>query len=105
MKRLLLAGVSLAAMGLLNGAQAADADLPIKTSANCTRGVVDPYKNYSCLDTYLGTDFMSRFLNYYRLEWGHDSAPSDPKAPEGRRAGWPPAAVSTPPYPFTDWPF
>ncbi len=97
MKRLLLAGVSLAAMGIINGANAAD--------ANCTRGVVDPYKNYSCLDTYLGTDFMGRFLNYYRLEWGHESAPSDPKAPAGRREGWPATPQSIPPMPFTEWPY
>jgi len=105
MKRLLLAGVSLAAMGLVNGAKAADADLPLKTPANCTRGVVDPYKNYSCLDTYLGTDFMSRFVNYYRLEWGHAGPPSDPKAPEGRREGWPTTPQSIPPMPFTEWPY
>jgi Putative beta-barrel porin-2, OmpL-like. bbp2 len=105
MKRLLLAGVSLAAMGIINGANAADADLPQKAPDNCTRGVVDPYKNYSCLDTYLGTDFMSRFLNYYRLEWGHESAPSDPKAPAGRRESWPATPQSIPPMPFTEWPY
>jgi Putative beta-barrel porin-2, OmpL-like. bbp2 len=105
MKRLLLAGVSLAAMGLINGAKAADADMPVKAPANCTRGVVDPYKNYSCLDTYLGTDFMSRFINYYRLEWGHDSAPSNPTAPAGRREGWPTTPQSIPPMPFTEWPY
>jgi hypothetical protein len=105
MKRLLLAGVSLAAMGLINGAKAADADMPVKASANCTRGAIDPYKNYSCLDTYLGTDFMSRFLSYYRLEWGHDAAPSNPTAPAGRREGWPTTPQSIPPMPFTEWPY
>ena len=50
---------------------------------------LDPYKNYNCLDTYLGDDFLGRFINYYRLEWGHDAAPADPKAPPGRRDGWP----------------
>src|ERR1700755_2919899 len=105
MKRLLLAGVSLAAMGLMNGAQDADADRPGKASANCTKGVVDPYKNYSCLDAYLGTDFLSRFINYYRLEWGHEAAPSDPKAPPGRRDYWPAPPQSVPPMPFTEWPY
>jgi Putative beta-barrel porin-2, OmpL-like. bbp2 len=95
MKRLLLAGVSLAAMGLVSGAQAAGA-----APANC-----DPYKNYSCLDTYLGSDFWSRFTNYYRLEWGHEAAPSDPKAPAGRREGWPTTPESIPPMPFTEWPY
>src|ERR1700737_5639161 len=104
MKKPLLAGVSLAAIGLVNGAHAADAYLPTKAANGCINGG-DPYKNYSCLDTYLGTDFMSRFINYYRLEWGHDAAPADPKAPPGRRAGWPATPQSTPPMPFTEWPY
>jgi hypothetical protein len=70
MKRLLLAGVSLAAIGLIDGAQAADASPPGK--ALCPYGG-DPYKNYSCLDSYLGTDFFGRLVNYYRLEWGHSA--------------------------------
>jgi hypothetical protein len=103
MKKLLLASVSLVAFGLINGAFAADASLPAK-AAGCPNGG-DPYKNYSCLDPYLGTDFLSRFINYYRLEWGHDSAPSDPKAPPGRRDYWPTTPQSTPPMPFTEWPY
>ena len=103
MKRLLLAGASLAAMGLMGGAYAADASLPTKTPA--CRGDVDPYKNYACLDTYLGTTFWERFFNYYRLEWGHDSAPADPKAPPSRRAEWPATPQTTPPMPFTEWPY
>jgi hypothetical protein len=106
MKRLLLAGVSLAAMGLINvnGAIAADASLPAKVPVGC-RTVVDPYKNYACLDAYLGTTFMERLINYYRLEWGHEAPPADPKAPPGRRAEWPGTPQSTPPYPFTEWPY
>jgi hypothetical protein len=104
MKRFLLAGVSLAAMGLINAAIAADASLPAKVPVGC-RTVVDPYKNYSCLDAYLGTTFMERFINYYRLEWGHEAPPADPKAPPGRRAEWPATPESTPPYPFTEWPY
>jgi hypothetical protein len=100
MKRVLLAGVALAAMGLVNGADAADATAP----ATCTR-VVDPYKNYACLDAYLGTSFMERLFNYYRLEWGHDAAPADPKAPTSRRADWPTTPQSTPPMPFAEWPY
>ena len=103
MKRLLLAGVSLAAMGLMGSAYAADASMPTKTPV--CRGVVDPYKNYACLDTYLGTSFWERFFNYYRLEWGHDAAPADPKAPPSRRAEWPATPQSIPPYPFTEWPY
>jgi hypothetical protein len=99
MKKLLLAGVSLAAIGLINGAHAAD---PGK--GPCPYGG-DPYKNYNCLDAYLGTDFFSRFINYYRLEWGHEAAPADPKAPPSRRDGWPATPQSIPPYPFTEWPY
>ncbi|MGY3440111.1 MULTISPECIES: outer membrane beta-barrel protein [unclassified Bradyrhizobium] len=102
MKRLFLAGVSLAAVGLVNAAHAADANPPLlkAPAANC-----DPYKNYACLDGYLGSDFFTRFINYYRLEWGHDSAPSDPKAPPSRRDYWPATPQSTPPMPFTEWPY
>ena len=48
--------------------------------ADCTPPI-DPYKNYACLDAYLGDDPFSRFFNYYKLEWGQGSAPSDPNAP------------------------
>jgi hypothetical protein len=72
--------------------------------ASCT-GPVDPYKNYACLDTYLGTGVLERFFNYYRLEWGEASAPSDPSAPPGARDNFPPPAETTPPMPFTDWPY
>jgi len=84
----------LAAVGTVDTAMAAD--------AGC-----DPYKNYACLEPYLGTDFLSRVINYYRLEWGHDSAPADPKAPPGRRpeSEVPPTPQSIPPMPFTEWPY
>jgi hypothetical protein len=60
------------------------ADMALKapaSSANC-----DPYANYSCLDGYLGDDFVTRLYRYYALEWGHDGPPSDPKAPPSRRS-------------------
>jgi len=102
MKKLLLAGVSFAAIAVSGTAQAGDD--PGK--GKCPYGG-DPYKNYSCLDTYLGTDFFSRFINYYRLEWGHEVAPADPKAPPSRRPETevPPTPQSTPPMPFTEWPY
>jgi hypothetical protein len=99
MKKLFLAGVSLTAFGLIGAAHAADTLPPMGA------GVCDPYKNYSCLDNYLGSDFVTRFINYYRLEWGHESAPSDPKAPPSRRDYWPATPQSTPPMPFTEWPY
>jgi hypothetical protein len=94
-----MAGVSLAAMAASGGAYAQSA-----AKGPCPYGG-DPYKNYSCLDPYLGDDFLSRFINYYRLEWGHDAAPADPKAPPGRRDYWPATPASIPPYPFTEWPY
>ena len=36
---------------------------------------------------------------------GQPSAPADPKAPLSRRVDWPPAAQTTPPMPFTEWPY
>jgi hypothetical protein len=99
MKKVLLAGVSLAAIGMIDGAHAGDT-IPPMGKTYC-----DPYKNYSCLDSYLGDDFITRFVNYYRLEWGHDSAPADPKAPPGRRDYWPTTPESTPPMPFGEWPY
>ncbi len=68
----------------------------------------DPYKNYSCLDTYLnkdGDDPFDRIANYYKLEWGQAGPPSDPNAPPGRRDGWPITPQTSPPMPFTEWPY
>jgi putative OmpL-like beta-barrel porin-2 len=81
------------------------ADMVLKAPAispNC-----DPYAKYSCLDAYLGDDLLTRFYRYYALEWGHDGPPSDPKAPPSRRsdAAWPTTPQSTPPMPFTEWPY
>jgi hypothetical protein len=72
--------------------------------AGCV-GPVDPYKNYACLDTYLGNGFFERLYNYYKLEWGQSGPPADPNAPPGRRDGWPPTPETTPPMPFTEWPY
>jgi Putative beta-barrel porin-2, OmpL-like. bbp2 len=81
------------------------ADMVVK--APVTGGNCDPYVNYSCLGAYLGSDFVTRLYRYYALEWGHDGAPSDPKAPPARRpeAVWPATPQSTPPMPFTEWPY
>jgi hypothetical protein len=64
-----------------------------------------PYRDYNCLDTYLGDGFFERLINYYRLEWGHEAAPTDPTAPPARRDHWPATPLSTPPFPFTEWPY
>lgn len=65
----------------------------------------DPYKDYACLDTYLGDDVMTRLERYYELEWGQSGAPSDPNAPSSHREGWPVTPQTTPPMPFTEWPY
>jgi hypothetical protein len=83
---------------------AAPASTPAPVPATCT-GTPDPYKNYACLDNYLGTNVFDRLYNYYRLEWGESGPPTDPNAPPGRKAGWDPAPETTPPMPFTDWPY
>ena len=81
-------------------ASAADAPAAAATPAKC-----DPYTKYECLDEYLGTGIFERLYNYYTLEMGHEAAPVDPKAPPGRRDDFPPAAMTVPPMPFTEWPY
>ena len=81
------------------------ATTPAPVAAGGCAGDVDPYKNYACLDTYLGTGFFERLYNYYKLEMGQAGPPSDPNAPAGRRDGWPATPETTPPMPFTEWPY
>jgi hypothetical protein len=100
MKKLLLLGISFAAMALA-ATSASAGDYPGQKA----KKVCDPYVNYKCLDPYLGEGFFERFINYYKLEWGHDGPPTDPKAPPSRRAGWPATPQTVPPYPFTEWPY
>jgi hypothetical protein len=107
MKKIGLLGLALAVpAGLLavESGRAADAPTPSISPVNC-RVPDAPYKNYDCLDKYLGDGFFERLVNYYRLEWGHEAAPSDPKAPPSRREGWPGQPQTTPPMPFTEWPY
>ncbi|HTZ37877.1 MAG TPA: outer membrane beta-barrel protein [Stellaceae bacterium] len=66
---------------------------------------ISPYDNYACLDAYLGDGFFERLYNYYRLEWGQPGPPSDPNAPPARIADWPRTPETTPPMPFTEWPY
>jgi hypothetical protein len=73
-----------------------------KTPVNC-RAPDAPYREYKCLDAYLGTGFLERLINYYQLEWGHSKAPEDPDAPESQRNRWPDAPATRPPYPFAEW--
>jgi hypothetical protein len=103
----LIGSLVLAAPGGLAVGQAGAADaqlMPLKAPVNC-KAPDAPYKDYKCLDAYLGDGFFERLYNYYRLEWGHEGPPADPKAPPARRAGWPDAPATVPPYPFTEWPY
>ncbi len=91
--------------GSLASSSVMAADMALKapgSAASC-----DPYANYSCLNDYLGDDFVTRLYRYYALEWEHDGPPTDPKAPPSRRseATWPATPESTPPMPFTEWPY
>lgn len=60
-------------------------------------------KPYTTAD--LGNGFFTRLFGYYGLEMGHASAPSAPDAPASRREGWPAQPETTPPMPFTEWPY
>ncbi len=73
-------------------------------SVPCT-GTPDPYANYNCLDAYLGDNPFTRFYRYYGLEMGQAGPPSDPNAPPSRVDGWPRTPQTTPPMPFTEWPY
>ncbi len=86
------------------GVAAAPAPAVAAAPAGCS-GDVDPYKNYACLDQYLGEGFFTRLINYYKLEYGQAGPPTDPDAPAGRRDGWPTTPMTTPPMPFTEWPY
>ncbi|MGP0092975.1 MAG: outer membrane beta-barrel protein [Xanthobacteraceae bacterium] len=96
MKTVLLSGVAVVALAAVGVS-------PVK-AADAAAAACDPYKNYSCLDAYLGQDIWSRLVNYYKLEWGQAGPPADPKAPPGRRSYWPGTPQTTPPMPFTEWP-
>jgi hypothetical protein len=76
-----------------------------ESCAGADGGPVSPYANYACLDNYLGDDVFTRLLNYYKLEYGQATAPSDPNAPAQRRDDWPATPETTPPMPFTEWPY
>jgi putative OmpL-like beta-barrel porin-2 len=107
MRKLGWIGLALAVPGgvaAAGAAQAADASTRSKATIDC-KAPDAPYKNYDCLDAYLGDGFFERMVNYYKLEWGHEGPPADPKAPPARRAGWPDAPATTPPFPFTEWPY
>ncbi|MBV8684588.1 MAG: outer membrane beta-barrel protein [Caulobacteraceae bacterium] len=48
---------------------------------------------------------IARFFQYQAWEMNKDGPPADPNAPPSRKAGWSPAPTTTPPMPFTEWPY
>jgi hypothetical protein len=104
MKRQLAAACVFAGSTVLSGLAMAQTEAP-QAAETAQPATCDPYKEYACLDAYLGTGFFERLGNYYKLEWQQPGGPSDPKAPAARRDEFPPAAQSTPPMPFTEWPY
>ena len=120
MRKIGLIGLALAApcgLATVSAAQAADPSVtpdfgalastpsaPKRKAVDC-RAPDAPYKDYNCLEAYLGDGFFERLINYYRLEMGHEGPPADPKAPPSRRAGWQDAPATTPPFPFAEWPY
>ena len=74
--------------------------------ANPVAGIAPPGDyTVDAVDKKIGTNPFARFVNYYFAEWGKATAPVDPKAPSSLRDGWPAPPQSTPPMPFTDWPY
>jgi hypothetical protein len=99
-------GLLLAAVPM-SGAFAQGSTTPAP-AAPAAPAVCDPYQNYSCLEGYLnqdGNDPYDRIVNYYKLEWGKGGPPTDPNAPASRRDGWPLTPQTSPPMPFTEWPY
>ncbi len=54
----------------------------------------------------LSESIIARFFEYQAWELGKSGPPDDPNAPPPRRAApWGVSPVSTPPMPFTEWPY
>src|SRR3984957_3939753 len=105
-----LGSVGAASMGAMAQTTPAPTLTPAATTSTTTApqpctGTPDPYKNYACLDQYLGDNPFVRFYRYYGLEMGQSGPPTDPNAPPSRIDGWPRTPQTTPPMPFTEWPY
>jgi hypothetical protein len=83
----------------------ATASYAAKLAPVVSNSVCDPYKNFSCLDTYLGTSIPPRLVHYYKMEMWHAAAPVDPKVVVPVRPGWPTSPQKSPPMPYTEWPY
>lgn len=96
MKKIVLGGLSAVAL-LANGAgHAADLGVAVTPAPIFAAG------------TPADDNFFARLYHAYDVEWGLAAAPVDPNAPPSppsRRAYWPATPETTPPMPFTEWPY
>ncbi len=72
-----------------------------------TTSITSPSASKTITDASLGTSVIGRFFRYQAAEWNEAASPlaTDPNAPPGRRPYFPPQPVTTPPYPYTEWPY
>jgi hypothetical protein len=80
-----------------------------QSSANPTDGVAAASPSASSATPaapVLSENPITRFFAYQAWELGKPGPPDDPNAPPSRRpAPWPPEPETTPPMPFTEWPY
>ena len=97
-------GAALGGLAVIGLATAMSVSLATAARADDSASTCDPYKDYKCFDSSLGTGVFERIYNYYKLEMGQAGPPSDPNAPPTRRDYWPGTPETSPPMPFTEWP-
>jgi hypothetical protein len=98
-------GVSSTVTGPIATAQAAPTAVSADQVAVDADSSAPPPYTVGAVDKWLGDNPFTRFTRYYELEMGHNAAPTDPNAPPGAKPGWPASPQTTPPMPFTDWPY
>ena len=84
---------------------AAAAGPPTSATPTSAAPAAPAASSYDTSEIPTGGNVLSRMLDYYKLEWGHPAAPTDPNAPSSRRDDFPPQPMTQPPYPFTEWPY
>ncbi|HEY2048717.1 MAG TPA: outer membrane beta-barrel protein [Caulobacteraceae bacterium] len=100
----LLCAVAGAALGLAGGAIAQSSPNQTNPSAPTTTTDLSSGSTSTSMPQ-LSENPLVRFFQYQAWEYGKASGPSDPNAPPSRRADWTPAPETTPPMPFTEWPY
>ena len=101
-----LFGAAIAALSIGHAASAADAPrFTIDGRPIADASGPDPYTNPAALEGYLGDGFLTRLLNYYKLEMGHDGAAAGPQRAVAAAFGLSAGSEAIPPYPFAEWPY